>query len=179
MKIEVYAEACKRTKNDLGPMLNAVHMALGLASELGELQECVVKDDLNLINLGEEIADHCWYICNYATDRNYILTSEVFKTPLIHTAYDHIMIDGGNIADYAKRWLAYGQSIDDNKKCKEEWTVISQYLSALNVIATINGLNIETLMMKNIAKLYKRYPDKFSEDKALTRDLEAELKVLS
>lgn len=183
MKIKDYQVACHRTTKDLGDMLNMAHMALGFASELGELQECLCKgetqEDLNLVNLGEELGDKMWYAGNWANYRGYKLDDSVFETPFIYTPYDHLMIDGGNLADYAKRWLAYGQKIEDQKKAKDEWIVLSQYISAIQTIASINGLNIEIIMAKNIAKLYKRYPDNFSEDKAIIRDLEEELKVLS
>jgi ribosome-associated translation inhibitor RaiA len=45
-------------------------------------------------------------------------------------------------------------------------------------LASIYSFNVGDIMDSNIRKLKVRYPDKFSKDKALNRDLEAEMKAV-
>jgi hypothetical protein len=108
-----------------------LHMLLGVSSELGELMAAVMGgtaasladdhgmtvpasaikplEDIDIVNVGEEAADACWYLANLLL---------VFKKPL------------------------------------------------------------PPILINNIRKLYVRYPDKFSELNAATRDLLAERKEL-
>lgn len=80
----------------------------------------------------------------------------------------------GELIDVFKRQLAYGKPLD-NVNIKEEIGDIMWYLGNL---CNQRGYSLEECMGMNITKLYKRYPDKFSADNALVRDLEAERKVL-
>ena len=79
-----------------------------------------------------------------------------------------------NIVDLHKRELAYGKEMDI-AKLKIELISIASYLLQ---VAIFHGFTLEECLIKNIAKLYKRYPDKFTEEKALNRDLESEYKTL-
>ena len=47
------------------------------------------------------------------------------------------------------------------------------------IACNVVGTTFEIEQERNIAKLSARYPDKFTEDKAINRDLETERKVLS
>ena len=47
------------------------------------------------------------------------------------------------------------------------------------IACDVLGTTFEIEQERNIAKLSARYPDKFTEDKAINRDLETERKVLS
>lgn len=68
-----YQEDAKRTNADLGSQqINVIHMLLGLASEVGELQDAYKKNiaygrPLDLVNVIEEIGDIKWYISNLCT----------------------------------------------------------------------------------------------------------------
>jgi hypothetical protein len=48
----------------------------------------------------------------------------------------------------------------------------------LAILADDLGVSFEQMWEKNINKLKKRYPDKYSHDKALNRDTDAERKIL-
>lgn len=80
----------------------------------------------------------------------------------------------GELADIFKRELAYKKEID-KVNVEEEIGDILWYL--IN-FCHVNNIDIEKCMGKNISKLYARFPEKFSEDKALIRDLENERKIL-
>jgi hypothetical protein len=91
-----------------------LHCAIGASTESGELLDAFkkhiyYKKELDIINVGEEIADIQWYLFN---------------------------------------------------------------------LCRLLNLDMEKLLENNIDKLRKRYGDKFSSDKAINRDVEAERKVL-
>jgi NTP pyrophosphatase (non-canonical NTP hydrolase) len=80
----------------------------------------------------------------------------------------------GELADVYKKNLAYNKDID-LVNVKEEAGDIFWYLANF---CTINGFDIEEILDTNIKKLEARYPDKFSKDKAINRNLGAERKIL-
>lgn len=74
-----YVEDCCRTECKYedatyraNEYINLLHGAIGLCTETGELQDAIKKfvfygKDLDIVNIGEEIGDICWYIsiiCN-------------------------------------------------------------------------------------------------------------------
>ena len=79
----------------------------------------------------------------------------------------------GELADAHKRELAYNKPID-KVNTKEE---IGDILWYLVNYCTLNSIDIEDAMQKNIEKLYVRFPEKFDSDKALVRDLGLERKT--
>ena len=85
-----------------------------------------------------------------------------------------MMSELGELADAIKKHLIYGASLDEVNLIEElgdgDW-YRSLFGDALSV-------SFEEAWTKNIAKLRARYPDKFTEEKALNRDLEAERKAL-
>lgn len=80
----------------------------------------------------------------------------------------------GELADIFKRKLAYGKDID-LINVKEEIGDIMWYLANL---CNFYNIDLEDCMAKNLAKLFARYPEKFTEDQALIRQLEIERKAL-
>lgn len=85
-----------------------------------------------------------------------------------------IMDELGELVKNFKSALVYGKEID--------WTNVEEELGDLQwFIANfcdINSINLEEVMKANIAKLIVRYPEKFSADSAIHRDLPKERKVL-
>lgn len=78
------------------------------------------------------------------------------------------------LADVFKKKLAYGKPIDW-VNVKEELGDLMFYIANF---CTINGLDLEEIMETNINKLRARYPEKFTQENALKRDLENERKIL-
>ena len=115
MNIKEYIRKSERTCPSLGSKeLNLVHMALGIGTESGEIQDCIKKFiaygvDLDVVNIQEEIGDLMWYLANLSR-----------------------MLD----------------------------------------------MDFEEILRINIDKLHQRYGGGFSEERAVLRDLEAELKIL-
>lgn len=81
----------------------------------------------------------------------------------------------GELVDIVKRHLFYGEPLNMSH-LKEE---IGDKFWYLAVLCEWAGFTFEECMEVNIDKLHVRYPEKFSKDKALNRNLDAEKKCLS
>lgn len=80
----------------------------------------------------------------------------------------------GELTDVFKKNLAYGKEIDW-VNVGEEVADVMWYL--IN-FCDVTGINLEKELDKNIKKLEARFPEKFSTDKALNRDLSKEREIL-
>lgn len=80
----------------------------------------------------------------------------------------------GEILDVFKKNLAYGKIIDW-VNVKEEIGDLMWYLA--NFCKT-NDLNLSKILDTNIEKLEARYPEKFTKNNAIFRDLEKERAIL-
>lgn len=80
----------------------------------------------------------------------------------------------GELTDPFKKNLAYGKEID--------WTNVEEELADLMWyivnFCDCNGIDIPTILDKNIKKLRARYTEKFNAVEAVDRDLETERKIL-
>ena len=117
MKVDTYCELASRTDAPLGERydnLHAVHMIMGMVTEVGELQ------------------------------------------------------------DIYKKHLAYGKPIDEVNE-KEEIGDLMWYIACH---CKNKGWSLAEIMEKNIEKLKARYPERFSSDKAINRNLSEEREIL-
>lgn len=175
--MENYQELAKRTCVSLGDeKLDLSHMILGIISEREEyLKACVENDD---VNQREELADYLWYIANYCTLRNYDFNNLVeeyqynFELQGWEEQVSIFDVFSSKLADYVKKYIAYGKPIE--RQLEER---------ALGAIIFSIGLeecyfDFKTDLERNINKLKVRFPDKFSQEKALNRDLKTERKTL-
>ena len=179
MNLKEYQEQAKRTCASLGDeKLNLSHMVLGIISEQEEFLKAIVDDDM--VNAREEQADICWYVANYCTFREYNL-SEIVSNPyeLSFDIEEHWMGEVSTfdmfcskLADYVKKFIAYGKEID--RKLERE--ALEAIVVSMSYEDT--GFDLEKDLQKNIDKLKQRYPDKFTTENALNRDLDAERKIL-
>jgi NTP pyrophosphatase (non-canonical NTP hydrolase) len=80
----------------------------------------------------------------------------------------------GELLDIWKRNIAYKKDIDWIN-VKEELGDILWYFSNF---LRINNIDFEEILNININKLKSRYPEKFTEENAINRDLESERKIL-
>lgn len=92
---------------------------------------------------------------------------------LLHGAIG-IATESGELLDALKRHLMYGKDLD-RVNMGEEIGDLCWYMA---IVLDELGLSFEDVMQKNIAKLSKRYPEKFTEHQALHRDLVEERKTL-
>ena len=92
---------------------------------------------------------------------------------LLHAAMG-LCTESGEFMDMMKKHILYGKPID-NTNLKEELGDLEWYIAlAIDELNTTFGLVFET----NINKLRARYPNKFTEHDALSRDLSKEREIL-
>lgn len=173
-----YQEQAKRTCPDLGSeKLNLAHMVLGIFSEREEQIKAHVEQDIT--GVLEETADALWYIANYCTFRNFSL-QELYNDRFDFTQEkweEHAYVEDvklSKLQDCVKKYIAYNKPLDSEKEKNAIKGILTSIVQKLSEF----GLDIQHGLKKNIAKLQVRFPEKFTEENALNRNLEAERKVL-
>ena len=85
-----------------------------------------------------------------------------------------IQTESAEISDVYKKHIAYGKELD-LVNVKEELGDQMWYIANL---CNLHGWDLRDIMSTNIKKLEARFPDKFSQEKALNRDLKTEREIL-
>lgn len=170
--------------------LRLLHATIGICTEVGELFEFLEKEALDFTNLKEEVGDAFWY-CGIAVDELKLDLGQMVKTgsndlPLMgglsvadkRAQFLQVLIaatkDSSVLLDLLKKSAFYGKPLDHGKFAE----TLSRFVSAMMTLLALGGFTVEAAMDVNIAKLRKRYGQKFTEAAAITRDLEAERKIL-
>lgn len=169
-------------------MIRLLHAGLGMSSELTELIDAADKDIIDWINVMEETADLGWY-CSIATNamgfdpekiseyENSIKEIMELK-PLDENTLEQGMFTltylVGEFNDLLKKHLMYGRELN-TEKVKE---CLQKLCASLSGMCRVAGFTIEEARERNIAKLKKRFGNKFTEAAALNRDLDSERKIL-
>ena len=171
MQIKNYQEQAKRTCPTLGSeQMDLAHMVLGIHSEFNEYIDGIVNE--NQVNIGEEIADMWWYLANYCTFRGYSLDElSNEKEPNDY----QLVYWTSKLQDIVKKYVAYGKVIDVEK----EKTILRSLLFSMIDCISDSDIILEDILETNIAKLRVRYPEKFTTELAINRDLENENKALT
>lgn len=164
----------------LSMTLDRVHCAMGVVSETQELVDAIKNDDI--INIGEEIADHCWYLSNLLYIGNnyqidYSFNFEFVENRILNFLLPMVQIlvlheCNHYIIDSAKKELAYGKENQINH------IMIADYLEKLMTLSNHYNLDMHVILAKNINKLYVRYPDKFTSENAIYKNIANERKEL-
>jgi len=93
---------------------------------------------------------------------------------LLHGAMG-LVTESAEFLDVMKKYLFYGKPMDI-VNMKEECGDLFWYLAIL--ADEMGEANFTNMLQTNIAKLRERYPEKFTEDNAINRDLNAERAIL-
>jgi len=103
-------------------------------------------------------------------------TVNVLDTPIMNQLHMVLgmVTESSEIANVFKATIAYGREIDW-VNVKEE---LGDLLFFITAFCEMNDLDLDEIMKKNIAKLYKRYPERFTTENANNRNLGKERKVL-
>jgi NTP pyrophosphatase (non-canonical NTP hydrolase) len=151
------------------------HANIGLQTEIGELFES--EDDE--INMKEELGDIFWYLdlaCHV-----FGITIYDLPTVRLDTKYSdeiRLIVYNAQFADKAKCLIYYRQQFDlDNSDNKKAFKSDENIKDCLN-IADDNTIPVHEILESNIAKLSARFPDKYTDQAALNRDIEKERQVL-
>ncbi len=187
--IKDYHEQVPRTFVDLGnDELNETHCILGFITEFGELSDpykkkLAYKKELDLVNVAEEWADFGWYLAAYVQLGFYDI-EKYYK--LLENQNDI------EINDFFNNMI-----IDDLNPNHRVYAILTTFPVVLNSLLTVDdeetlvlftnwwwtlgnelGINKEKALSNNLAKLKARYPDKFTTENALNRDLNKERNIL-
>lgn len=143
-----------------------LHAALGLCDEYFEYDSAT-----SWLNAIEELGDLCWFtaLAGHALDHDPFDSWEDYvarnpDAPLLRTAVHEFVT-------LVKKSFAYGAPLD-TPKLRGLLDAIAGRTAAITV-AKSNRLPDE-LLMANIGKLQARFPDKFTVNAALTRDIKQE-----
>lgn len=107
----------------------------------------------------------------YFADR--VLSDGPETVHLLHATMG-ISTEAGELLDVMKKHLAYGRSIDKVNIAEE----VGDVLWYVAIILRELNMTFEQVMEMNINKLQKRFPDKFTEEEANTRNLTDEREQL-
>jgi hypothetical protein len=181
-----YQGLAARTCTDLGHQgTNERHMNLGVITEIGETLDIFKKylaynKPVDVVNLGEELADISWYIVNKCANEELSL-DDVFEDVLaeVKDLLETKMFSVPDLAPEIRTEAILVLML--NSYCAPVNTIFSApivQLAMLSHIASWFGLDYFQCLTNNIDKLKVRYPEKFTEEAAQNRDLEAERKEL-
>ncbi|MCG7628971.1 hypothetical protein MHM88_14260 [Epibacterium sp. MM17-32] len=148
-----------------------LHAAIGACTEVGEL---LLANEGDVTNVKEEMGDICWYVAIACSELG-IWFEDLLVLADEERAEDDpfkaLLGGAGDALDVVKRALFYGVELDEAKFGRHFGTM----LLALQIMARDEGWDLTELQEANIAKLSRRYPEKFTTEAAVNRDTAAEL----
>ena len=185
--IAEYQQLAKRTCASLGDLeKNSRHMTLGVITEVGEALDIfkkylAYKKPMDLVNLGEELADVAWYIVNNATFIGITLETKVnqqdaYNEELREFLHEEVVLDEGISKEHKCEilLLLLISGYTPEPSIDKDFELIEIQLAILMYVAELYELDFYQCLTNNITKFKVRYPEKFTEDAALNRNLEAE-----
>lgn len=86
------------------------------------------------------------------------------RDQLVHCALG-LVGEAGEVAELVKKEFAYGKEFDEHEMDKE----LGDVLFYLVAMAQQNGIWLEEVMHKNVAKLQQRYPNGYTDNDAIAR----------
>lgn len=181
MKFSQYSPLALRTAKPLTQEQNLRHAAILLVSEAGEIADAIKAfaiygKPLDKVNLVEEVGDLLWGLNLYITarGRNPRTVDEVV---VMHTTFEVRRIsDPWKLVDLAILIGAFASNLGTPSKSKKDSKeeLLHSLCWSLILLLDYVGVTFEHALATNIAKLAKRYGDKYSDYKALNRDTEVE-----
>lgn len=187
MELNQYqALACRTAKWRDGLLADLDHACLGIGSESGELALTIgaawMRMPFNVDNICEEIGDACWYAAlmsqvmgwkfedlilepGTASEMSNELAAAVLGRNPVALAL-MLCAFSGDILTICKAAIMYGKPLDDVMLKRK----LSLFVTTASLLSDIHGFSFEKVTLKhNIAKLQKRYPDKYSDEAAIAR----------
>ena len=186
--LEEYRVLAARTLPDLGSMSNnLLHMEAGIAGEfLGEAVDILkktfaYKKPLDKVHLGEELADTVWYCSGGETinklpgtvivfDEEAIASVENIKNQTITYIKESVEIRKSTIETECLGFILANKGAVDSTNRGAILAIIGICMGICEVL----NIDFWQALTNNISKLQVRYPEKFTEEAALNRDLVAE-----
>lgn len=197
MKLDDFVVGAVRTESVVpnfdfeGKMLNSrlVHSALGLATEAGEVLDVLKKTlfygkHLDVSNLREEISDLMWYVAILCDAMNWDMENLAFRglvkadlTTMLVFKTDQSNFEGRLLFSGKDVFVAAGEFLDAVLSGAEEESLqmtIIEVLAAMGILLHFLESSFEEEAQRNHDKLKTRYSEKFTSERALSRNIEAE-----
>ncbi len=190
--LEEYRLLAKRTFKDLGSFeKNNLHMSCGMSLELHELLDPLKANlaynrDIDIVNIGEEIADYSWFCVNQIThNQEHFGFSPEVDLKLFDKTYERACLLFENFISHNKDiktnvatqikyiYNTLYISKDQIRNCLTTYDCLL-HLAQLKIVCSIFDLDYYKLLDSNINKLKVRYPDKYSDELANNRTLSKE-----
>lgn len=186
MKFEEYAKLASRTDANLkNNQLNNAHMVLGILTEVGELADVFKKNmaykkEIDWINVQEEIGDCLWYVAGLYNHNEYVRDNFKLENSAGRKLwYGNFNLIGDMLAQTSVIFdVIDDQMVEDNLNISLLAYKIKKLVQIIVDFCIFNNFNIENIMQNNIDKLKTRYPEKFTSEKAINRDLTRERQIL-
>ena len=174
MKLNEYLKQSARTEPPESPTYTGadrlIHAVLGIITEMDESNNSVGHE-----NKVEEIGDIMWYWAIIPRMQD-VSDIETLLAPsrTARTITGNMSHNVAIIADIAKAWKFYGK-LPDWETVNASWANIYRYIDRA---LTNSAINMADVLDVNVRKLRTRYPDMFTADRAINRDLAAETVVI-
>ena len=186
--LEEYRLLAARTLPDLGGRNNnLLHMEAGIAGEfLGEAVDILkktfaYKKPLDKVHLGEELADTVWYCAGAETihklpgtiisfDEEAIASLENLKNQSITHIKESVEVRSSSVETECLGVILGNKSAVDSTNRRAILAIVGICMGICEVL----NIDFWQALTNNISKLQVRYPEKFTEEAALNRDLVAE-----
>lgn len=182
MSHQEYLKLSARTSNQEGrPAELYLHGIIGMISEFSEIE--MIDSGVNAI---EEIGDVLWYLACCQRAIGFSLSPVATDCATLSGSKQSLLMlyHSSTALDTAKRWWMYGKSPAVDVASKQALG-IAQCAVNLVMIHAAGSLGlpaqdvIQAARIANIAKLQKRYPEKFTQDRAINRDVASEYKAMA
>lgn len=141
------------------------HGILGLELEIQELKTAIEKNDIN--NIIEECGDIAWYLA-ILFDILEISPSIINSAHTNGNEFEFLSKKVFDLCDNAKKYIYYGKELKDLEN-----NIISIW-ERFCFFCNKNMIYTSLVLEKNIAKLKTRFPNAYSDENAINRDLEKE-----
>lgn len=160
MTFTEYMPLARRTCVELETRLeDNIHMVLGVLGEFAEFAKCNNPNEIDY-----EAGDVLWYPANW-----YLINNREFTNNPGEMSGMFFYI--AELGEMYKKALAYKKP-EDVDRCKELMdTIVSTMFLTLNT----NGKTPSYIMALNIRKLKTRFPDNFTEELAINKDIQKEI----
>ena len=181
-----------RTCKELPTADHINHMCLGIVGEMGELVDAIKKayvygKGIDQTNIVEEVGDVSWYTAGLVQCFPALaawLDSDELKQSINYEKLEiarenitrTILLNAMSAANLAADLMMFAD--DDNLQDANAEQVAKALGTALFATAVLLEVDLSQAYEVNIAKLAKRYGDKYSDYAAINRDIDAERAVL-
>lgn len=137
--------------------MQLLHSAIGMVTEAAERD--AAPDEANY---REETGDIMWYVAIGCNELGLTIeeAEEMAAAPDTHPV--QIAAD---FIDLLKKEIYYGKRANP----VDQTVLLGDMIASLRSDCEADGTTLETVMEQNIAKLKVRYPDKFTEERAINR----------